>query len=150
MVLSALSSTKLSQFFKILIFSKDIWGNVHYVPEINLISYGTLIKAFISRAEQTKRNLRHGFLDEGQLKTIMKINVSPNMPCTFLLFKASAFLQSFFPSNLLSGQVLKTSFFLNSKYLTFLYLFISLLKNIHQKYQIKEHTFLYLLTILFL
>ena len=26
------------QFFEILIFSQDIWGNVHYVPEINLIS----------------------------------------------------------------------------------------------------------------
>ena len=24
--------------FEILIFSQDIWGNVHYVPEINLIS----------------------------------------------------------------------------------------------------------------
>ena len=25
------------QFFEILIFSQDVWGNVHYVPEINLI-----------------------------------------------------------------------------------------------------------------
>ena len=32
--------------FEILIFSQDIWENVHYVPEINLISSGTLIKAF--------------------------------------------------------------------------------------------------------
>ena len=36
-VIIALSST-VSQFFEILIFSQDIWGNVHYVPEINLIS----------------------------------------------------------------------------------------------------------------
>ena len=36
----------------VLIFSQDIWGNVHYVPEI-------------------KRNLRHGFVDERQLKTLM-------------------------------------------------------------------------------
>ena len=36
----------MSQFFEILIFSQDIWGNVHYVHEINLISKGTLIKAF--------------------------------------------------------------------------------------------------------
>ena len=28
----------VSQFFEILIFSQDIWGNVHYVHEINLIS----------------------------------------------------------------------------------------------------------------
>ena len=33
------------QFFEILIFSQDIWGNVHYVREINLISEGTLVKA---------------------------------------------------------------------------------------------------------
>ena len=25
-------------FFEILIFSQDIWQNVHYVPEVNLIS----------------------------------------------------------------------------------------------------------------
>ena len=24
----------VSQLFKILIFSQDIWGNIHYVPEI--------------------------------------------------------------------------------------------------------------------
>ena len=36
----------LSQFFEILIFSQNILGNVHYVPEINLVFLGTLIKAF--------------------------------------------------------------------------------------------------------
>ena len=36
----------MSQFFEILIFIQDIWGDVHYVPEINPISKGTLIKAF--------------------------------------------------------------------------------------------------------
>ena len=35
----------MSQFLEILIFSQDIWGNVHYVPEINLIPWETL-KAF--------------------------------------------------------------------------------------------------------
>ena len=28
----------VSQFFENLIFSQDIWGNVHYVPKITLIS----------------------------------------------------------------------------------------------------------------
>ena len=28
----------VSEFFEISIFSQDIWGNVHYVPEIQLIS----------------------------------------------------------------------------------------------------------------
>ena len=59
-----------------------------------------------------------------------KRNISPNIPCTFLLFKASAFVQIFFLRNLLFLQVLR-SVFLNSKCLTFPYLFISLLKNIH-------------------
>ena len=36
----------MSQFFEILVFGQDIYGKVHYVPEINLISEGTLIKAF--------------------------------------------------------------------------------------------------------
>ena len=27
-----------NEFFEILIFSQDIWGNVHCIPEINLIS----------------------------------------------------------------------------------------------------------------
>ena len=65
----------------------------------------------------------------------VKIKVFPNIPCTFLLFKASTFLQIFFPRNLLIRQALRTSLFLNSKYL---------------KHQIKAHTFLYLLTNLFL
>ena len=38
----------VSQTFEILIFSQDIQGNFHYIPEINLISEGTLIKAFYS------------------------------------------------------------------------------------------------------
>ena len=62
----------MSQFLEILIFSRDIWGNVHYARETNLISEGTLVKKpFISRAKQIKRNLRHNFVDEGQLKMIM-------------------------------------------------------------------------------
>ena len=36
----------MSQFFEFLIFSQDIQGNVHYIPEINLISEETMIKAF--------------------------------------------------------------------------------------------------------
>ena len=60
----------MPQFSEILIFSQDIWVNVHCVREINLISQGTLIKAFYLPSK-TKRNLRHGFVGERQLKTIM-------------------------------------------------------------------------------
>ena len=44
-----------------------------------------------------------------------KIKVFPNMPSTFLLFKASAFHQIFFPGNSLFRQVLRRSVYLNSK-----------------------------------
>ena len=33
----------MSHFFEILIFSQDIWGDVHYVPETNLNSYKSLL-----------------------------------------------------------------------------------------------------------
>ena len=39
--------------FEILIFSQDIWGDVHYVPKINLISLGTLLKAFYLPSKTT-------------------------------------------------------------------------------------------------
>ena len=32
--------------FWTFLFSQYIWGNVHYVPDLNLNSYETLIKAF--------------------------------------------------------------------------------------------------------
>ena len=35
-----------------------------------------------------------------------KINFSPDIPCSFLLLKASASFQTFFPRNLLFQQVL--------------------------------------------
>ena len=37
-LLSVIFHLQVSQFFEILNFSRDIWENVHYVPEINLIS----------------------------------------------------------------------------------------------------------------
>ena len=80
--------------------------------KINPISYRTLIKPFISRTKQFKRNLRHGFAERNTAEdNNAKINVFPNIPCTFLLFKACAFLQNFFPSNLPFRQVLRPAFF---------------------------------------
>ena len=108
----------MSHFFDILIFSQHIWGNVHYVPEINLISHGTLKKAFylLNKTILKKSEIRfcrQKTADDNDAK----INVFPNIPCTFLLFKASAFLQIFFPRSLLFRQVLRTSVFLSSKWL---------------------------------
>ena len=64
-------------FVKSISFPKEIWK-----------------KTFISRAKQFKSNLRHAFVDKDDNA---KVNVPPDIPCTFLLFKASAFLQIFFP-----------------------------------------------------
>ena len=115
----------VSQISEILIFNQDIWGSVHYVLEINLISSGILIRKTNSQAKQTKRNLRHGFVDEKQLNTIMPNQTLPWIYLVpFLLFKATAFLQIFFPKDLLFRQVLRTLVFLSSKYLIFFYLFI--------------------------
>ena len=67
----------VSQLFEILIFSQDIWGNIHYVPEINLISQVTLIKAFSLSSKTNLKILRHGFVEEIQLKTIMPKQTFP-------------------------------------------------------------------------
>ena len=53
----------------------------------------------------------HDFVDETAEDNNTKINVFPNTPCTFFLFKPSAFIQIFFSRNKLFGQVLRTSFF---------------------------------------
>ena len=100
-VLFYLQKKKL-QFFEILVFKQDIWGNIHYVPEINLISSGAQIKALyllkktIYKKSET-RFCRRKTAEDNNAKT----NVFPNILCSFLLFKASAFLQIFFPTNLL-------------------------------------------------
>ena len=91
-----------SPFFEILICSQDIWGNAHYVPEINLISEGNPTKPIYI---PSKTNLKTSGTTFYKRKTAegnnAKINVSPNTPCSFFLFKAGAFLQIFFPRNLL-------------------------------------------------
>ena len=75
--------------FEILVFSQDIWGNGHYVPEINLISWGTLIKAFYFSNKTIWRKSETGFCRRKTAEdNNAKIVVFPNIPCTFLLFKA--------------------------------------------------------------
>ena len=53
-----------------------------------------LIKSFYFPREKTKRNSRNDFRRTAE-DDDAKINVSLNIHCTFLLFKASAFLQFF-------------------------------------------------------
>ena len=62
-----------------------------------------------------------------------EINLSPTIPCTFLLFKTSAFLQIFFLKNFLIGQVLRMLVFLTGKCLIFFYLKEHPLKTSNKK-----------------
>ena len=56
------------------------------------------------------KSLRHSLVDERQLKTLIPKKLSPNMTFTFLLFKASAFLQIFFPRNWISEKYFSNKF----------------------------------------
>ena len=110
----------LVSVFGILIFSQDIWGNIHYVPKINLISDKSLLSPEQNKLKKSEtRFYRRNTAEDNNAK----INVSLNIPQTFLLFKAIVFLQIFIPRNLIFRQVLRTSIFLSSKCLAFVYLF---------------------------
>ena len=113
------------------------FGNFNFYPryfgKLSLCPWNQtyfLIKVFYL---STKTNLQKSETRFCRPKTAednnTKINVFSNIPCTFLLFKTTAFLQIFFPRSLLFRQVLRMSVFLNNKCLTFLYLLSSLLKN---------------------
>ena len=105
-ILKTQFSSAKSQFFEILVFSQDICGNVHYLPEINLISWGTLIKPRGKKKSETQFWRRKTAEDNNA-----EINVSPNIPCTFLLCKAGWFLQIFFPRNLICNKFWEGHFF---------------------------------------
>ena len=64
-------------------------------------------KSFLSPAQKTRLCRQNAVEDNNA-----KISIFPNILCTFSLFKASAFLQIFFPRNLPFRQ---TSVVLNSK-----------------------------------
>ena len=52
----------------------------------------------MSQTKQFKRNLRQRFVDKKTAKDDnANINAPPNMPCNFLLFKVSEYLQISFP-----------------------------------------------------
>ena len=70
-----------------------------YVREINLISYRTVIKAFYLPSKTNQKKYGTQFYRRKTAEdNNAKINVSPNIPRTFLLFKSSAFFQIFLPS----------------------------------------------------
>ena len=98
--------------FEILIFSQDIWGDVHYVREINLISLGTLLKAFYLPNKTTWKKSETRFCRRKTPENNnAKINIFQHLPCTFLLLKPSAFRQIFFPRIYFSDKFLERQFF---------------------------------------
>ena len=85
-ILISLLSVFLSQFSEILIFNQDVWGNVHYVPAINLISYRTLIKVLYFPSKTNQNKSETWFC--GQKTTEdnkAKINVSPDTSSKLVL-----------------------------------------------------------------
>ena len=80
----------MSQFFEILILRWDFCGNVHHTREMNLISSWKSEKAPFSSERNKLKEIRF-CRRKAPEDDNLKINVSPNIPCAFLLFKASAF-----------------------------------------------------------
>ena len=84
----------MTQFFEMLVFRQDIWGNIHYVPEINLISEEKQIKVFYLPNKMIYKKSETWFYRRKTAEdNIAKVKVFPNIPCNFLLFRASAFLK---------------------------------------------------------
>ena len=134
----------VSVFFEILIFSRDIHGHIHYVPEINLSSKGTIIKAFCLPRKTIQKKSETLFC---RRKTAegdnANTNVSPNISCTFLPYKVSAFLQVFF---LRKSKIWERQFFsiVNVWHPFHINLFICLIKLEHRLNTWREQTLVYL------
>ena len=89
----------MSQFFEILIFDQDIWRIDNYVCESCFLRNSD--KSLLYRGKTNEKNSETQFCKrETTQDDNAKINVYPNIPCTFLLFKASAFPQIFFPKKM--------------------------------------------------
>ena len=87
-------SKTMSQFFEVLIFNQEIWGNVHYVCEINLIFKETLIKAFYLPIKASWKKSETQFCRRKTVEDYnAKIKVSPNI---YLVHFCSSKLVHFF------------------------------------------------------
>ena len=74
-------------------FGRLLLGNIHHVRELNHISPENLIKDSYLLKKQIKRGFwRRKTAKDGNVK----IMISPNIPCIFLLLESSAFLKVFF------------------------------------------------------
>ena len=129
----------VSQFFEIWYLVK-IFGET-FIMSLKSTSFPKELKAFYLPNKTTEKKSETQFCRRKTAEdNNAKIKVLSNIPCTFFLFKASAFLQIFVPRNLLFRKIWRMSVSLNSK----------CLKTNVWKHQIKEHIFLYLLTNSFL
>ena len=83
------------------------WNQPHFLRNSD--------KSLLSPEQKNLKKSETCFCRRKAAEDNSKINIFPNIPCTFLLFKASVFVQIFFPRNLLFWQVFRLSAFLNSK-----------------------------------
>ena len=73
-------------------------------------------KSLLSPEQNSLKKSETGFYKRNTAEdNKAKLNVFPNIPCTFFPFKVSAFLQIFISRNLLFLQVLRRSVFRNNK-----------------------------------
>ena len=107
---------RVSVFWNFIFLSRDLralslfpWNQPHLLRNSD--------KSLLSPEQSEVRFCRRKAAEDNSAK----LNISANVPCTFLLFKATAFLQIFFPRNCLFQQVLRISVFRNSECLTYLY-----------------------------
>ena len=103
-VISALSSTKQCLSFLKFQFLAKIFRET-FVMSLKSTSY---FKEFWKKPLSPEQNKLKEIWDTVlQTKDTWR-NASPNISCTFLLFKANEFLQIFFPRNIFFRQVLRT------------------------------------------
>ena len=103
----------MSQFFEALILSRDFWENVHHHREISLISSWKSEKVSFSSERNKLKEIRFCKRKPPEDDNL-KINVSPNIPCAFLLFKASYCLQAVSTEELLKNHA-RERFKINGK-----------------------------------
>ena len=82
------------QFFEILILSRDSWGNVYHIREINLIFSWNLIKAFYLPNETNWKKFETRFCRRKTAEDDnAKINISSNIPVPFCSSKPVHFFK---------------------------------------------------------
>ena len=83
----------VSQILEILVLRQDFTGKVHHFCEINFISSWNLMKSFYLPNKTNKKKFETRFCKRKTAEDKnVKINISLNITCTFLLYISPNFL----------------------------------------------------------